>query len=124
MRKLRFAILGTGFWSRFQLAGWRELDGVECVAVYNRTRRKAELLAHEAGIPAVYDDVDELMGRETLDFVDIISDVGTHCRFVQQAVQHRLPVICQKPMAPTWQEACAMVEAARQANVPLFIHEN
>ena len=124
MRKLRFAILGTGFWSRFQLAGWRELDGVECVAVYNRTRQKAELLAQEAGIPPVYDDADELMGRETLDFVDIISDVGTHSRFVHQAIQHRLPVICQKPMAPSWQEACDMVEAARQAKVPIFIHEN
>jgi predicted dehydrogenase len=26
---LRFALLGTGFWSRFQLAGWRELGGPE-----------------------------------------------------------------------------------------------
>ncbi len=32
---LRFAILGTGFWARYQLAGWRELAGVECVALYN-----------------------------------------------------------------------------------------
>ncbi len=37
MDNLRFAVIGAGFWSRFQLAAWRELDGVECVAVYNRT---------------------------------------------------------------------------------------
>jgi len=33
---LHFAIFGTGFWSRFQLAGWQELQGVKCVALYNR----------------------------------------------------------------------------------------
>ena len=38
MNPLRFAIFGTGFWSRFQLGAWRELEGVECVALYNRTR--------------------------------------------------------------------------------------
>ena len=41
---LRFAIFGTGFWSRFQLAAWQELEGVECVAFYNRTRSTAEAL--------------------------------------------------------------------------------
>lgn len=45
MSNLRFAMLGTGFWSRFQLAAWHELNGVECVALYNRTRGKAEALA-------------------------------------------------------------------------------
>ena len=42
MNPLRFAILGTGFWARYQLAAWRELPGVECVALFNRTRSKAE----------------------------------------------------------------------------------
>jgi hypothetical protein len=58
---LRFALLGAGFWSRYQLAGWRELGGIEgadvdCVALYNRTRFKAEALARVYGVPAVYDD--------------------------------------------------------------------
>ena len=54
MSKLRFAILGAGFWSRFRLAARRELDGAECVALYNRTRHKAEALAHKWGVPAAY----------------------------------------------------------------------
>ena len=47
MSKRRFAVFGAGFWSRFQLAGWQELDGAECVALYNRTLYKAEALARE-----------------------------------------------------------------------------
>ena len=78
MDNLRFAIFGTGFWARFQLAGWMELDGLKCVAAYNRTRSKAEALAQEFGIPAIYDTPEALLNHEELDFVDIITDVGTH----------------------------------------------
>jgi D-apiose dehydrogenase len=124
MSNLRFAIFGTGFWSRFQLAAWRELAGVECVALYNRTRAKAEALAHEFGVPAVYDDPEELLRNERLDFIDVITDVDTHSRFVHMAAARRLPVICQKPIAPTYAEAERMVAVCREAGVPYFVHEN
>src|SRR4051812_47546592 len=124
MAPLRFAIFGTGFWARFQLAAWRELAGVECVALYNRTRAKAEVLAAEFGIPRVYDDPVALLDQEQLDFIDIITDVDTHSRFVELAAQYGLPVICQKPMAPTLADAERMVATCRAAGVPFFIHEN
>jgi D-apiose dehydrogenase len=124
MKKLRFAILGTGFWSRFQLAAWRELEGIECVALYNRTHAKAEALAQEFGIPSVYDNPEELLNREQLDFVDIITDIDTHSQLVQLAAAHGLPVICQKPMAPTLALAEEMVATCQKASVPFFIHEN
>ena len=124
MQQLRFAILGTGFWAQYQLAGWREIEGAECVAVYNRTRTKAEALAKQFGIRAVYDDAEEMIRRERLDFLDVITDVGTHRRFVELAAARRLPVICQKPMAETLEDARAMVSACREAGVPFMVHEN
>jgi predicted dehydrogenase len=124
MPELRFAILGTGFWSRYQLAAWRELPGVRCVALYNRTRAKAERLAQEFGGMGVYEDPEELIRMEQPNFVDVITDVGTHRQFVELAAKHRVPVICQKPLAPTLADAGAMLAACRQAGVPLLVHEN
>jgi len=121
---LRFAIFGTGFWSRYQLAAWRELEGAECVALYNRTRAKAEALAAQFDVPAVYDDPEELLRREQLDFLDIITDVDTHSRFVHLAAANRLPVICQKPMAPSLAIAEQMTATCREAGVPFLVHEN
>ncbi len=121
---LRFAILGTGFWARYQLAAWRELPAVECVALYNRTRSKAEALAAEFGVPAIYDDAAKLLEKERLNFVDIITDPGTHREFVEMAAMHRVPVICQKPMAESLGDARAMVATCETAGVPLLIHEN
>ncbi|HEU5101566.1 MAG TPA: Gfo/Idh/MocA family oxidoreductase [Roseiflexaceae bacterium] len=124
MQSLRFAIFGTGFWARFQLAAWRELEGVECVALYNRTRAKAEALAREFGVARVHDDPQALLDHEQIDFVDIITDVDTHSQFVQLAAQRGLPAICQKPMAPSLAEAERMVAACQVAGTPFFIHEN
>jgi D-apiose dehydrogenase len=124
MKTLRFAIFGTGFWSQFQLAAWQELDGVECVALYNRTRGKAERLAERFGVPAVYDDPQALLAREQLDFVDIITDVDTHSTFVTLAAKQQLPVICQKPMGPSLAIAEQMVATCSSAGVPFFVHEN
>ncbi|MBN1444307.1 MAG: Gfo/Idh/MocA family oxidoreductase [Planctomycetes bacterium] len=124
MRKARFAIFGTGFWSRYQLAAWKELEGAECVALYNRTRSKAEALAEEFGVPAVYDDPEALLAGEKIDFADLIVDPSVHERFVRMAAERGLPVICQKPMAPSLEAAERMVETCRQAGVPLLIHEN
>jgi predicted dehydrogenase len=120
----RFAILGTGFWAWYQLAGWRELAGAECVALYNRTLSKAQALANEFGIARVYDNVDALFANEDLDFVDIISNVETHSALVLLAAARRVAVICQKPMAPSLEEAQRMAAACLNASVPLYIHEN
>ena len=124
MANLRFAMLGCGYWAQFQIAAWRELEGIELVALYNRTRSKAEALAERFGISAVYDDAEALMANEKLDFVDIVTDVDTHSKFVHLAAKHKLPVICQKPMAPDLQTAEQMVKVCREAGVSFAIHEN
>ena len=124
MDDIRLAVFGCGFWARFQIAAWRELPGARIVALYNRTRSKAEALAAAFGIPAVYDDPEALLANERLDAIDIITDVDTHPRFVKLAAAHRIPAICQKPMAPSLAAAEDMLATCRAAGVPLIIHEN
>jgi len=123
-KPLRFALAGTGFWSRYQLHGWRELPGCECVALYNRTRSKATALAAEFGISAVYDDYNAMLAAEDLDFVDIVTGVEQHADFARQAADRGLAVVCQKPIAPTLATAAAMIAHARARSTLLLINEN
>ena len=124
MNHLRFAILGAGFWTRYQLAAWREVGGVECVAIYNRTPAKAEALAKEFSIPAVYADVGALLREIKPDFVDNITEVGGHKPLSLLCARHRIACICQKPMASTLKDAQEMVAAFAAAETPFYIHEN
>ncbi len=124
MKKLRFAVFGAGFWARCQLAAWREVEGVECVALYNRTRSRAEELARDLGIPAVYDDPEVLLREVKPDFVDNITEVGGHKPLSLLCARHRIPCICQKPMAATLPDARQMVAAFQRSQTPFFVHEN
>jgi predicted dehydrogenase len=124
MKILKFAMAGTGFWGRYQLAGWREAGGAECVALYNRTVAKAEALAAEFQVPRVYGSAEEMLDQEQLDFLDVCTDVGTHAHFTALGAARGRHVVCQKPMARNYAEAAGMVAACRQAGVRLFINEN
>lgn len=124
MKKLKFAIFGCGFWSQFQLGAWQELEGAECIALYNRTLSKAETLAKRFNIPNCYDDAEELLKKEKLDFIDIITDVDTHEKFTLLGAKYGLDVICQKPMAPSYEAAQRMMNATKDAGIKFYVHEN
>jgi D-apiose dehydrogenase len=124
MKKLRFGVVGAGFWARYQLSAWQELEGAECVAVCDRSRERASVLAARCGVTGVYVDAEEMLRRERPDFIDVITGPETHGPLVHLAAAHGTPVITQKPMAPTLAEAEGMAAACRDAGVPLYVHEN
>jgi len=124
MAELRFAVLGTGFFSTFQIPAWFEVGGVKLVALYNRTVSKAEKLAEEYNVPCVYGDAEELFKNENVDFVDIITEAPAHGPLVLLAAKYKVPVICQKPMAHDFNTCLKMVKACKESEIPFFIHDN
>ena len=125
MKRLRLAVIGCGFWSQYQTAAWRELaENVEIVAVCDKHLEKARSVADHFNILNYYVDPDELFAKERLDFVDIITDPDSHAPLVFQCADQGVDVICQKPMAPTFELAEAMVKHCQERGVSFFIHEN
>jgi len=123
-QELRVAILGCGFWSRFQIPAWLELPNVRCLAVCDWSAERAEATARRFQIPRFYGDASDLMANEKADVVDIITSPDTHRDLVLLAASHRTPVICQKPMAGDFATAKEMVRVCRDAGIPFFVHEN
>ena len=74
--------------------------------------------------PRVYGDPEELLRNETLDFVDIITEVPAHEPLVLLAAQYGVPVICQKPMSSDYASCQRMVQACEDAGIPFYVHEN
>lgn len=124
MDKLRFAVFGAGFWANYQIAAWKELEGIELVAIYNRNLSKAEAMASAFNIPKAYNNAEELLDKEKPGFIDIITDVNTHPLFTQIAAERGIDVISQKPMAPSLKQAEQMVANCHKAEVKFFVHEN
>ena len=120
---LRIALLGAGYAGRIQLEGWRTVPGVQVVGLWNRTAARAHALGGELGVP-VYEDVDALIGQADVDAVDVATAFETHRDLSLRAAAAGKHVLCQKPLAPTYEEAAALVEGCRRAGVRLMVNEN
>ena len=124
MTALRGALIGCGFFAVNQMHGWRDIDGASIVAICDRDPERLRIVGDQFGVAKRYSDAAAMFAAETLDFVDIATTVGSHRPLVEMAAAHRVPVICQKPFAPTLSDAKAMVKACADAGVPLMVHEN
>jgi len=124
MSDLRFAVIGAGFWAHYQTTAWFEVGGVQLAAVCDIDREKAEKLAAKFPGAKIYQDAEQMFQQEKLDFVEVITEVPGHAPLVLLAAKHKVPVICQKPMAADYETCQKMVAACQEAGVPFMVHEN
>jgi predicted dehydrogenase len=113
VKRVRVAGVGAGYFSQFHVQGWRAIPEVELVGWCDRAPSKVK------GMPA-YRSVEELLDKAKPDLVDVVTPPETHLELVRAVAQRGLPVICQKPLAPTYAEAAALVDEGGQ----LVVHEN
>lgn len=83
-----------------------------------------DLARARAAAPRAYSSLEEMLDREQLDFVDIATRPETHLSLFRLAASRRIPVICQKPIAPTLADAAVMAREAAASELPLMVHEN
>ncbi|WP_027800662.1 Gfo/Idh/MocA family protein [Paraburkholderia dilworthii] len=118
------ALIGCGFFARNHLHAWREVEGARIVALCDADEARLRAAGREFGIVRLYTDAATMLQAERLDFVDIATTAASHRALVEMAAFARVAAICQKPFAPTLDDARAMVDACREARVPLMVHEN
>ena len=117
-------IVGAGFARTTQIPGFRDCMGAKVVAVASRHPERAAALAKEFGIEHVAADWQELVERDDVDLVSIVTPPATHMEITLAALEHGKAVLCEKPMALNAQQAKRMVEQAQAANVLALIdHE-
>jgi D-apiose dehydrogenase len=123
-QNLRGCLIGCGFFAVNQLHAWRNVEGVEIVALCDINPARLATVGEQFNIANRFSDAREMFTKLQPDFVDIATTVGSHRSLVELAASLRIPVICQKPFAKTMGEAKAMVAACDVAAVPLMVHEN
>jgi D-apiose dehydrogenase len=121
---LRGGLIGCGFFAINHLHGWRDAKGAEIVAICDTSAERLKIAGEQFGISARYNDAAEMLRSEKLDFVDIATTATTHRSLCELAASHGVHVICQKPFAPTLEDAKAIVAACDKAGVALMVHEN
>jgi len=121
---LRIGLVGAGMVSRHHLIAWANIaDQARVVAVADPSADNAARRAGEFAIAQTFPNLEAMLAATELDAIDIAAPRQMHAPLVRLAAKRRLPVLCQKPLAPSLQEATELAaEVADQTR--LMVHEN
>lgn len=115
---MRIAMAGAGFWAGYQAAAWREI-GSPIAWVVDPSAERARSLAEREGARWTTSLAEALA---ECDVLDIVAPVEHHATLARAAFAANVPVICQKPLATSLEEAEALVEESHGKT--FLVHEN
>ena len=124
-KMLKGAAMGAGYFSRFQYEAWTRIPEVEIAAIYNRTEQKAREMMAAYGVQRYYGDWREMIDTRA-------AGLRRHHHAARNArgdvrvcrAARGVHIICQKPLAPTFETSRRIVETAAAAGVRFMVHEN
>ncbi len=115
-RKLRIGIIGTGGIAGSHIASYKKQPDVEVVAGADLIPGKAEKFFKDNEVEAkAFTDYKEMIDTMNLDAVSVCTYNRTHAECTIYALEHGLPVLLEKPMTVTLEEAVAIREAEKKS---------
>ena len=124
MPTTKIALLGTGFIADIHLESYRRfVPDAEVVAVYSRSRERAEAFARTHGIDRWYDDLDRATTESACDVVDVCIPNDLHARAAIGAARAGKHVIVEKPLCLTLAEADEMIAVCKATRRKLMYAE-
>ncbi|MBR62150.1 MAG: hypothetical protein CL904_05790 [Dehalococcoidia bacterium] len=113
-KKLKIGIIGAGLNTKIKhIPGFQAIDGVQVVAVSNRSKESGEKVAAEFKIPKVYESWPDLIEDREIDAVCIGTWPYMHYPMTMAALNAGKHVLTEARMAMNAAEANTMLEVSR-----------
>ena len=118
MSRLPIGVIGVGALGRHHARHLAALPEAELVGVYDADRARARAIAAEHGTRA-FDDLDELLGR--VEAVSIAVPTSHHAEVGLHVLRRGIPVLMEKLLAGSLDEADALIAMAEAQGVQLQV---
>lgn len=125
-RELRAGLIGYGLGgSAFHAPVIDATPGVRVAAIVTRDRERRERALRRHPGASVVERVERLWAlRDELDFVVVATPNRTHVPLALAALEAGLPVVVDKPIAATAEDARALVARAERRGLLLTVYQN
>lgn len=124
-RPLRGAIAGFGnAAAKAHLPAWQHAGGYNILAVADTSKERLEAASESLPQARLYDSVGDLLAAEKLDFLDIATPPASHADIITKAAQHKVHVLCEKPLALSNEESRNIEAAAAGGKIAIYTVDN
>lgn len=123
MKKIKTAIVGTGFIGPAHLEALRRLPNIEVTALCEVNIDLAKEKAIQLGIPNAY-TFEEMLKQPEIDVVHICTPNFLHFSQSKAALLAGKHVVCEKPLATKIEEAEELVALAKEKGLVNAVHFN
>lgn len=117
---LRFGLIGASAIAKKHVAALGRIPEARIAAVCDLDPERALPLAETFGVSA-YTDYREMLAREQLDVVSVLTPSGSHARIALDVAASGRHVVVEKPMALLLDEADMQLRACAEFGVRLFV---
>lgn len=120
MKEIGFGIIGCGAISKTHARSLQEIEGAKIVACCDVVTERAKEFGEENNC-AYYTDLDQMLAREDVDAVCVLTPSGLHAAVGIPAAKAGKHVVVEKPIDITMENAKALIGAADEAGVKLCV---
>jgi predicted dehydrogenase len=124
-KPLRVAIIGLvhGHVAGFLGPALKRSD-IQIVGIAEPDQQLADRYANEFKLDAqlMYSDVEQMLTTVRPQAVLVYTDTRDHRQVVEAAARHRIPVMMEKPLAVSVEDALAIKRAADAAHIPVLVN--
>ncbi len=123
---LNAVLIGTGMVSRTYVDAIGSLPGVELLGALAARPASAQGFVIEAGktlgqVPEAFETFDAVLADRRVDFVILATPPDARSDYVTALAEARVPILMEKPVARSLEEAEALVETCEENDMPLGI---
>jgi predicted dehydrogenase len=112
-KPLGVGVVGAGRWANLaHLPGWARDERCRIVAVCDRETGRAAAAAREFGAPLATGDYTELLARDDIDIIDVVTRDSEHFPINLAAIEAGKHVLSEKPVAHDYRDVRRIAELA------------
>ncbi len=121
MKEVKVGVVGLGRFGRLHARILSELPGCRVGALCETDEPTLKRCGEEYGVGALYTNLEAMLGSESLDAVDVVTDESAHGSQALLCLEHGMAVFVEKPLATDGDEAEAVSRMSRATGLPVVV---
>jgi predicted dehydrogenase len=124
-KKIRYAVVGLGNIAQSAvLPAFKNASSNSILTtLISEDKQKLKILAKKYKVKSTYlfDEMEECFQNHEIDAIYIATPNDHHLKIVELAAKHKINVLCEKPMAVTYEDCIYMDQVAKKNNIKMMV---